>query len=92
MELQDLKGLQWTAGAGQPDGGHPTWYRVYDRVAEAGKRIWCSLADGGYDQWIAEADALVARYGPRSLYLLFPVMEEAQGADLIRHAERCWHA
>lgn len=82
MELKHLNGLQWTAGAAQPDGGSTKWYPIYDRVRRAGKGLWISIYDGGIDDWIRSAKNLAERYGTAGLYLLFPEMSE-QEADRI---------
>lgn len=90
MEIEELDALQWTAGAGQPDGGSEKWYPVYDKVKAAGKGLWTSIYDGGFDDWVDSADRLVKRYGSQGLYLLFPEMEEEQAQVLLRKAEREW--
>ena len=32
MEIEDLKALQFTPGAGNPDGGSLLWYPIYDKA------------------------------------------------------------
>jgi hypothetical protein len=90
MEIEELDALQWTAGAGQPDGGSEKWYPVYDKVKAAGKGLWTSVYDGEFKDWVDSADRLVKRYGSQGLYLLFPEMEEEQAAELMRKVEREW--
>lgn len=90
MEIKELDALQWTSGAGQPDGGSLKWYPVYDKVKNAGKGIWTSIHDGVFTDWVDSAERLVKRYGSRELYLLFPDMEQAQADELMRKAERDW--
>ncbi len=90
MTLSRLNCLQWTAGAGQPDGGSPKWYPIYDKVRAAGKGLHISIYDGSVDQWISSCDALVGRYGPNGLYFLFPVMDKRDADRLINHAEANW--
>lgn len=90
MEINELDALQWTAGAGQPDGANPKWYTIYDTVKKAGKSLWISIYDGGFSDWIDGAGRLVKRYGPEGLYLLFPVMSEEEAARLLETAEREW--
>ena len=86
MELKKLNGLQWTAGAGQPDGGHKQWHPIYDQVRRAGKALWIALYDGEAEDWIRHARNLVDRYGPTGLYLLFPEMSE-RDADRIMNIQ-----
>jgi len=71
MEIDELNGLQWTCGAGQPDGACERWYPIYDQVREAGKSLWISVADGGPEDWVKGAIRLIKRYGPDCLYILF---------------------
>lgn len=90
MEIEELNALQWTAGAGQPDGGHERWYPIYDRVKDAGKSLWVEIHDGGLDDWVTTADRLVKRYGVDGLYLLFPDMEAREAEKLMLTAQRRW--
>jgi 5-methyltetrahydrofolate--homocysteine methyltransferase len=90
MEIEELDALQWTPGAGQPDGGDERWYPIYDRVKKANKSLWISLENGGLEDWIKKSDKLVRRYGSDGLYLLFPIMEEEEALRLIDKAERDW--
>jgi 5-methyltetrahydrofolate--homocysteine methyltransferase len=90
MEIEDLDALQWTPGAGRPDGGWEGWYDIHDIVRRARKSLWIRMHDGGFDQWLARSDRLVDRYGPDGLYLLYPAMTEDQAERLVTHAENHW--
>lgn len=90
MELEALDALQWTCGAGQPDGGCARWDGIYDEVARAGKSLWIELYDGGVTDWIAGAERLMNRYGKRIFYFIFPDMAEADAETLLRHAQKHW--
>jgi len=90
MEIKNLKALQWTAGAGKPDGASRDWYPIYEKVRRAGKSLWIAIYDGSYTDWIAGADALVRAFGSDGLYLLFPEMTESQGERLMEHGEVQW--
>jgi 5-methyltetrahydrofolate--homocysteine methyltransferase len=72
MEIAELDALQWTCGAGQPDGGCERWYPIYDQVREAGKGLWIQLYDGDAAAWAESAKGLVKRYGKTGMYFLFP--------------------
>ena len=76
MEIKELDALQWTCGAGKPDGGSPDWYPIYDQVRAAGKGLWISLHDGGPEDWAKSAQRLLNRYGPTGLYFIFPVFPD----------------
>jgi hypothetical protein len=90
MEIESLDAVQWTSGAGKPDGASELWYPVYDKVRDASKGLWISIYDGDYDNWVQGAEKLVKRYGSKGLYLLFPEMEEEQAERLLIKAEKEW--
>jgi 5-methyltetrahydrofolate--homocysteine methyltransferase len=90
LEVEDLDALQWTPGAGKPDGGSEEWYPIYDRAREAGKSLWIKIEDGNFDDWIKKAENLVKRYGASGLYLLFPEMEMEMARELLKRAEENW--
>ena len=90
MELEKLDALQWTCGAGQPDGACPKWDVIYDQVTAAGKSLWIQLYDGGVNDWIRGAERLMARYGKNRLYFIFPDMPERDAQALLTHAEKHW--
>ncbi|MDR0473135.1 MAG: hypothetical protein LBH43_05650 [Treponema sp.] len=72
MEIKELDALQWTCGAGKPDGACEDWYQIYDQVREAEKGLWISFEDGSPEDWAGGAKRLVKRYGAKGLYFLFP--------------------
>jgi hypothetical protein len=90
MEVEELTALQWTPGAGNPDGGSERWYPMYDKAKAAGKSLWIMLEEGSTDELIDKADKLVKRYGRDGLYLLFPEMEEEDALKILAKAERDW--
>lgn len=79
MEIPHLNGLQWTPGAGNPDGGSEHWYPMYDLVHEAGKCLWVYIDDADPDSIIQKAKKLVARYGIKGLY--FNILQEMSEQD-----------
>jgi len=88
MEIEELDGLQWTCGDGQPDGGNERWYPIYDQVRAAGKSLWIHLSDGGEKDWVESAERLIKRYGPNCLYLIFPDFSDKKSAEEAAHAIR----
>jgi 5-methyltetrahydrofolate--homocysteine methyltransferase len=72
MEIEELDALQWTCGAGKPDGSCEQWYPIYDQVRAAGKSLWIQLYDGDASCWAESAKRLVKRYGKTGMYFLFP--------------------
>lgn len=90
MEIGELDALQWTCGAGQPDGACPRWYPIYDDVTAAGKGLWIQIYDGKLDDWIRSSEALMNRYGTGIFYFHYPWMKEAEAEKLMAHAEKHW--
>ena len=46
LEIEELNAIQWTPGVGQPQGGDPCWYDLYQRIRAGGKAImpcWVEL-------------------------------------------------
>jgi len=81
MEIKELDALQWTCGAGKPDGGSPVWYPIYDKVRDAGKGLWIKMEDGGPKEWAESAKRLVLRYGKKGIYFLFPEFPDLETAE-----------
>ena len=69
LEMPHLNGIQWTHGAGNPDGGHERWYPLYDLVHEAEKCLWVYYEDTDADTIINKTRKLVQRYGLKRLYV-----------------------
>jgi len=91
MEIEELDALQWTCGAGQPDGGSERWYPIYEKVRAADKSLHISLEDGTLEDGIRAVNRLVNRFGSDGLYLLFwHDINETEGQRLIEHAEKHW--
>jgi 5-methyltetrahydrofolate--homocysteine methyltransferase len=81
MEIKELDALQWTCGAGKPDGACERWYPIYDKVRDAGKGLWIQLYDGGPEDWAEGAKRLVKRYGKKGMYFLPPVFPDRATAE-----------
>jgi hypothetical protein len=45
LEIKELDAIQWTPGAGQPQGGDPCWYDLYKRIRAGGKAVMPSSVD-----------------------------------------------
>lgn len=90
LGVEKVDAIQWTPGAGKPDGGSEDWYPIYEMVKKAGKSLWISLEEGKFDDWVKKADKIVKNFGSDGLYLLFPVMELEEAKELIKKAEMDW--
>ena len=72
LEVKDLNAVQWTPGAGKPDGGSEDWYPVYDMVKKGDKSLWVSIEDGSFDDWVEKADKLVKPMAQMVFIFYFP--------------------
>ena len=90
MEIEDLDALQWTCGAGQPDGASPRWFEIYDQVTAAGKGLWIQLYDGGVNDWIRGAESLMERYGKKCFYFHFPTVSEKEADYFMNYILTHW--
>ncbi len=90
LEIEELNAVQWTPGAGDPDGANEVWYPIYDKIISANKGLWIGIGEGMYDDWIDKVGKLVKRYGPHHLYILFPEMSDEEAVNLVLLAEREW--
>ncbi|MDD3243556.1 MAG: trimethylamine corrinoid protein 2 [Eubacteriales bacterium] len=92
MEIDRLAGIQWTSGAGNPDGLDARWYEpIFDKVRGAGKNLLIYAMDGDLDQKMAGIDRLVERYGKSGFYVQFPdVLSYDEGQHLLEHADQYW--
>ena len=88
MSIKNLNALQWTPGAGQPDGVNEKWYPIYDMVHEAGKSKWVSVYDGDLNTRLALAKKFVKRYGIKGTYFLFGHMDRASAGEVLKAAAR----
>jgi hypothetical protein len=91
MEIKDIDALQWTCGAGQPDGSSERWFPIYEKVRAAEKSLWIQIYDGGIDDWMKNAEKIVKTFGSDGIYLLFPEMEENEAKKLLERANGYWN-
>ena len=83
MEATSLKALQWTPGAGQPDGGDECWYPIYDQARTAGKSIWVYVS-GSANEIVEKTRKLVKRYGVNALYILAGSTDKEAAAEIMK--------
>ena len=46
LEIDELNAIQWTPGVGEPQGGSPKWYDLYNKILAGGKSVmacWVTL-------------------------------------------------
>ncbi len=72
LKIPEIKAIQWTHGAGNPDGLWEGWYeKIYDRVIASGKSLYLFIEDADSETLIQGVQKLVDRYGSNALFLRF---------------------
>ncbi len=64
LEIEELDAIQWTPGAGQPQGGDPKWYNLYKRIKAGGKAIMPAAVD------VDTLQPLLDEIGPDGVHVL----------------------
>jgi hypothetical protein len=64
LEIEELNAIQWTPGAGQPQGGDPRWYDLYKRIRAGGKAVMPSSVD------LDTLQPLLDEIGPEGVHVL----------------------
>jgi len=63
LGIQSLGALQWTPGAGKPDGGDETWDFLYRKALDAGKRVYALVGPGNLDGFLR-------RFGGKGVFIV----------------------
>ncbi len=64
LEIEELNAIQWTPGVGQPQGGDPRWYDLYQRIRGGGKAVMASWVE------VDELQPLLDTVGPQGVHVL----------------------
>lgn len=72
LEIEELNAIQWTPGAGQPQGGDPCWYELYKRIRAGGKSVMPSLVE------LNELQPLLEAVGPAGVNVLVNFKSERE--------------
>ncbi len=75
LSIPEIKALQWTPGAGKPDGGDAEWDFIYDKALSVGKSIYALVHP-------ANLGRFVKRYGSKGVYIVTGANDGA-GAEAI---------
>ena len=75
LSLENLNALQWTPGAGQPDGGDETWDFIYEKALDHEKSIYALVAPWNIPRF-------VKKFGKKGVYIVTMAKDQAM-ADAI---------
>lgn len=70
LEIEKLNAVQWTPGIGQPQGGDPCWYDLYQRILTGGKSLMVSWVE------LSELQPLLDAIGPQGVHVLMHFKSE----------------
>jgi hypothetical protein len=70
LEIEELNAIQWTPGAGQPQGGDPCWHELYRRIKAIGKAVMPCWVELG------ELAPLLDAVGPAGVHVLMHFTSE----------------
>lgn len=71
LSLEHLDALEWTPGAGQPDGGDEVWDYVYEKTLNSGKQIYALVAPENIKRF-------VKKFGHKGVFIMTSAKDEAQ--------------
>ncbi len=81
LEIGELNAVQWTPGAGEPQGGDPCWYDLYRKIRKAGKAVMpCWVTPG-------QLEPLLDSVGPAGLNILMDFKNEKEIEAALRIAD-----
>jgi hypothetical protein len=86
LQMDDLRAIQWTAGAGQQPAASPRWMPYYQRIQETGKCLILPFAE------IGEVETILRGLSSRGLLLATWAPSEDDARDLLRRAGAWTHA
>lgn len=63
LEIEALNAIQWTPGVGEPQGGDPCWYGLYQQILEGGKSVMANFVA------LDELEPLLDHVGNQGLHI-----------------------
>lgn len=76
LGIENLNALQWTPGAGQPDGADECWDFIYEKALNAGKCIYVLAAPQNIPRF-------VKKFGYKGVYLVTMARDEEMAEQLV---------
>ena len=80
LKIDKLNALQWTPGAGHPDGGDEAWDFIYQKALDAGKNIYALVAPQNLERFIK-------KFGAKGVFIVSGAADEKMGQQLIQMAQ-----
>ncbi len=80
LSIKNLDALQWTPGAGNPDGGDEAWDFIYQKTLDAGKNIYAIVAPQNLQRFIK-------KFGAKGVYIVSGAADSQMAQQLIGMAQ-----
>ncbi len=80
LDIKELNALQWTPGAGEPDGGDECWDFIYEKALNAGKSIYALVGPQNLQRF-------VKKFGSRGVYIVSGAANPEMGDNLVQMVE-----
>jgi hypothetical protein len=81
LEIDELDAVEWTPQAGIERGGNPRWFKMYERILNAGKSV--QAIGVGKDEIVPLLDAI----GGRGVYVMAASSSLSDAEEIIRLTE-----
>lgn len=75
LSLEHLDALEWTPGAGQPDGGDEVWDYIYEKTLDKGKQIYALVAPENIKKF-------VKKFGHKGVFIMTSAKDEAEAETM----------
>jgi len=85
LEIDELKAVQWTPGEGQPQGGDPRWYGLYNKILAKGKSVMPCWVE------VHELKPLLDNVGASGLNILMHFKTEKDIEQAVKIADQFRH-
>ncbi len=76
LDVNEIQCIQWTPGAGNPDGGDPCWDSLYKRTLDKGKCIYALVSS-------ANVLDFVKRFGKKGVYIRTNIENRDEAVELL---------
>lgn len=80
LEIPEIQCIQWTPGAGQPDGGDERWDEIYKKALEHDKNIYALMAP-------EKIPSFVKRFGKKGVYLRSDIADPRKAEEMMELLE-----
>ena len=81
LGVENLHAIQWTCGAGNPEGGDPHWYPLMEQILGGGKGVQVTMS-------AENVEPFLRRFGPDGVYIRTAVETQREADELVAMTKR----